>query len=84
MAQLIQIGNSHGVRLPKPLIKQAHFQGVELEFHLVDSGILISPKKKARDDWKNLIEESLKLNNHNDCDADWLNMPLNASEHEEL
>jgi len=59
---------------------------------LVDSGILISPKKKARDDWKNLIEESLKLNNHNhnhnhnhnDCDADWLNMPLNASEHEEL
>ena len=78
MAQLIQIGNSLGVRLPKPLIKQAHFQGIELEFHLVDSGILISPKKNARDGWQNSIVQTLKLSEHNDSDSDWLDMPLNT------
>ena len=51
MSHLISIGNSKGVRIPKPFIEQAGLQGTELTFTVTDNGLLISPIKKVRSGW---------------------------------
>ena len=56
MAKIIQIGNSQGIRIPKPLIALANLEGKELEFVVMDSGLLITPEKKVRVGWKNDID----------------------------
>lgn len=48
MAHLIKIGNSQGIRIPQPLIKQANLQDNELEIQVVDNGLLITPIKKNK------------------------------------
>ena len=57
MAKIIQIGNSQGVRIPKPLIALANLQGKELEYVVMDSGLLITPEKKVRVGWENDIDD---------------------------
>ena len=51
MAKIIQIGNSQGIRIPKPIIELANFGDKELEFVVMDSGLLITPEKKVRVGW---------------------------------
>ena len=53
MAKIIQIGNSQGIRIPKPLIALANLEGKELEYVVMDSGLLITPEKKVRLGWEN-------------------------------
>ena len=53
MAKIIKIGNSQGIRIPKPIIALAHLEDIELDFVVLDSGLLITPDKKARVGWKN-------------------------------
>ena len=62
MAKIIQIGNSQGIRIPKPLIALANLEGKDLEFVVMDSGLLITPEKKVRVGWENDI---------NDLSIDW-------------
>ena len=57
MAKIIQIGNSQGIRIPKPLIALANLEGKELEYVLMDSGLLITPEKKVRVGWENDIDD---------------------------
>ena len=57
MAKIIQIGNSHGVRIPKPLIALANLEGKELEYVVMDSGLLITPEKKVRVGWENDMDD---------------------------
>ena len=57
MAKIIQIGNSQGIRIPKPLIALANLEGKELEYILMDSGLLITPEKKVRLGWENDIDD---------------------------
>ena len=57
MAKIIQIGNSQGIRIPKPLIALANLEGKELEYVVMDSGLLITPEKKVRVGWKNNIDD---------------------------
>ncbi|MFL2466989.1 MAG: AbrB/MazE/SpoVT family DNA-binding domain-containing protein [Candidatus Pseudothioglobus sp.] len=47
MAKIIQIGNSQGIRVPKPIIELANLRDKELEFVVMDSGLLITPEKKV-------------------------------------
>lgn len=50
-AQIIQIGNSQGLRLPKALLAETKISGeVELEIH--PEGILIKNINKPRSDWE--------------------------------
>ena len=56
MAKIIQIGNSQGIRIPKPLIALANLEGKELEYVVMDSGLLITPEKKVRVGWENDID----------------------------
>jgi antitoxin MazE len=53
MAKIIKIGNSQGIRIPKPIIALANLENIELDFVVLDSGLLITPDKKARVGWKN-------------------------------
>ncbi|HIP61281.1 MAG TPA: AbrB/MazE/SpoVT family DNA-binding domain-containing protein [Sulfurovum sp.] len=58
MSTLIAIGNSQGIRIPKPIIKQAHLADSELELVVVEEGLLIKPIEKAnRESWANNIEQ---------------------------
>lgn len=57
MSTLIAIGNSQGIRIPKPLIKQAKLENSELEFVVVGNGLLIVPTHKPdRESWASDIE----------------------------
>jgi len=53
MAKIIKIGNSQGVRIPKPIIALSNLENIELDFVVLDSGLLITPDKKARVGWNN-------------------------------
>ena len=57
MAKIVQIGNSQGIRIPKPLIALANLEGKELEYVVMDSGLLITPEKKVRVGWENDIDD---------------------------
>jgi antitoxin MazE len=49
-AQIIRIGNSQGVRIPKALLQDGKISGeVELELH--EAGILIRSLQKPRANW---------------------------------
>ena len=52
MAQIIKIGNSQGIRIPKPIISLANLDNKELDFVVLDSGLLITTQKKARSGWE--------------------------------
>ena len=52
MAQIIKIGNSQGIRIPKPIISLANLENKELDFVVLDSGLLITSQKKARSGWE--------------------------------
>lgn len=70
MTSLIKIGNSQGVRLPKAIIKQAHLENADLEFEVVDDGLLIKPVNKAgRKSWDENIKNILSANQNNDDEA---------------
>ena len=59
MAKIIKIGNSQGIRIPKPIISLAKLEDQELEFVVLASGLLITPEKKVRIGWDNISEHEL-------------------------
>ncbi|HQZ98248.1 MAG TPA: AbrB/MazE/SpoVT family DNA-binding domain-containing protein [Pyrinomonadaceae bacterium] len=62
-AQIIQIGNSQGIRIPKALLEESRIVGeVDLELH--PDGILIRNAQKPRAGW----EDAFKLMAENDDD----------------
>ncbi|QKQ24486.1 AbrB/MazE/SpoVT family DNA-binding domain-containing protein [Candidatus Ruthia endofausta] len=75
---LIQIGNSQGIRIPKPIIEQAHLSGFELELKVVDEGLLIKSHKSVivRDGWQESIENHIKLFSKEQVDNEWLHATL--------
>ena len=64
MAKIIKIGNSQGIRIPKPIVELANLENIELDFVVLDSGLLITPDKKARIGWENRA-------NQNELTANW-------------
>ena len=78
MAHLVKIGNSQGIRIPKPLVEQAQLEGVELKLQVVDNGLLVTPNKKAREGWKESIEAAIAVHGVEAIDSEWLDAPLTA------
>ena len=76
MAHLVKIGNSQGIRIPKPLVEQAQLEGKELKLQLVSNGLLITPEKEARDGWKEAIEGVMTAQGQEALDSEWLDTPL--------
>ena len=60
--RLVRIGNSRGVRLPKPLIAQAGLTE-EVRLRVRDGGILIEPATPPRSGW---AEAAQKMHERNE------------------
>jgi antitoxin MazE len=80
MAHLVKIGNSQGIRIPKPLIQQANFEGKELDIQVVKQGILVTPSKKPREGWKKAIETILARKGLEATDDEWLDATLTSDD----
>ncbi|MEA2028210.1 MAG: AbrB/MazE/SpoVT family DNA-binding domain-containing protein, partial [Campylobacterota bacterium] len=60
MTMLTRIGNSQGIRIPKPLIAQAHLENVQIDLEVVENGLLLKPiLRSKRENWKDNIENIL-------------------------
>jgi antitoxin MazE len=63
MTKLTRIGNSQGIRIPKPLIAQANLENNKLDLEVVEEGLLIKPiLNTRRKNWKSNIESILSKN----------------------
>ena len=49
--RIVRIGNSQGVRIPKPLLEQSGL-GEEVELALENGTIVIRPASRAREGWE--------------------------------
>jgi antitoxin MazE len=49
-AQIIQIGNSQGIRIPKAVLEETKLSG-EVEMEVTSDGLLIRNIKRPRGDW---------------------------------
>ena len=76
-AQIIKIGNSHGIRIPKAVLEETRMSG-EVELEVTADGILIRNIKKPRADW----DASFKSLNDRDDDLS-LNRPATGFEQKE-
>ena len=56
MARLVRIGNSQGIRIPKPLTQQAGLEGRDLELTVVDDGLLVHAVRSVREGWREAFE----------------------------
>ncbi len=75
MTTLVRIGNSQGVRIPKAIIEQAQLSDKDLEFKIIDDGLLIQPVKKNRQGWKKQFDEATQSQDFGQ-DQEWLDAPL--------
>lgn len=77
MAELIQIGNSKGVRIPKVLIEQAGLEGRVLELKVVREGLLIQPVRQPRQGWDEAVKAAV-ARGEVDYDRAWLEAGLDG------
>jgi antitoxin MazE len=49
-AKIVRIGNSRGIRIPKPLLDEAGL-GDQVELRVVDGGIMIAAESGPRAGW---------------------------------
>jgi len=63
-ARIIKIGNSQGIRIPKPLLEQIGI-GEDVELEVEDNRIVIQPVLNPRENW----EEAFKRMAANGDDA---------------
>ena len=84
MTMLTRIGNSQGIRIPKPLIIQANLENSELNLEVVKEGLLIKPiLNTRRKNWKSNIE-SVLLKNKDKKDEAVISELLNDSDLEDF
>ena len=60
--ELIRIGNSRGIRIPKPLIDHCGFEG-SVELSVKNECLLVSPGRKLRQGWNEAFEKAGKADN---------------------
>ena len=54
--RIVRIGNSQGIRIPKPLLEQAGLRG-EVELSVGDDALIIRPIKEVRAGWADAFRE---------------------------
>jgi antitoxin MazE len=55
--ELTRIGNSRGIRIPKPLIEQCRLGDV-VEARVTSEGLVLAPGRKPREDWRQVFLKS--------------------------
>ena len=58
-ARIVRIGNSQGIRIPKPLLEQISLRG-EVEITVRDNSLIIQPATKPRAGWTAAFQEMAK------------------------
>lgn len=77
MAAIIKIGNSQGVRIPKPILQQAKLEGTEIEFKVTSEGLLLMPvNTNPRQGWSEQLE-MYDASQDEAFDQEWLDADLN-------
>jgi antitoxin MazE len=54
--RIVQIGNSKGVRIPKPLLDQTGLEG-DVEIQVRQDSLVIRPGRKPREGWSKAFRE---------------------------
>ena len=55
--ELVRIGNSRGIRIPKPLIEQCGLEG-SVELSVENDRLVISPGRRLRQGWAEEFEKA--------------------------
>jgi antitoxin MazE len=55
-AQIIKIGNSKGIRIPKLLLEESQLEG-QVDLEVVEEGLLIKSTNPARHGWEAAFRE---------------------------
>lgn len=81
--KLIQIGNSHGVRLPKNVIEKIGLTG-DLVLEVREGEVVLKPKKHPRDEWDAGYKLMLERGGDrlSDDDKAWLDLPTKFDDDE--
>jgi antitoxin MazE len=56
--RIVRIGNSQGIRIPKPLLAQTGISG-EVEISAEDDALVIRPARKPREGWEEAFQQQL-------------------------
>jgi len=73
---VVKIGNSKGIRIPKKVLDQCHVDDV-LELTVKDNDILLTPvHKKPREGWAESIQAINKKYDEETLDHQWLDAEL--------
>jgi antitoxin MazE len=70
-SRIVKIGNSRGVRIPKPLIQEAGL-GEEVEIQVEGNRLIIAPSSGARADWAASFREMARMGDDALIDGDVL------------
>jgi antitoxin MazE len=54
--RIVRIGNSQGIRIPKPLLEQTGLRG-EVEISALDNALVIRPVSRPRAGWSEAFRE---------------------------
>ncbi|MEW6738189.1 MAG: AbrB/MazE/SpoVT family DNA-binding domain-containing protein [Acidobacteriota bacterium] len=68
-AQIIKIGNSQGIRIPKSILEQTGLKD-EVELEIENNKIIIQPVKKPRQGWNEAFREMAKRGDDKLIDED--------------
>lgn len=60
-ASIIKIGNSQGVRIPKPIIDQCGFNK-EVELEVINQELIVKASKSPRKNWETSFKKMAKNN----------------------
>ena len=55
--ELIRIGNSRGIRIPKPLIEQCGFHNA-IDLFVEHGRLIIAPDRRPRQDWEQAFQRA--------------------------
>lgn len=72
--KLIRIGNSQGVRIPKPLIEESGLSE-EIEMILKDNEIVLRSAEQTRKNWDRSFEEMAEQNDDQLLDQEEIQRP---------
>ena len=70
-SKIVKIGNSQGVRIPKPLIEEAGLSG-EVELRVQDGAIVIEPYRVVREGWEEAFRRMAEAGEDRLLDGDQL------------
>ena len=67
--RIVRIGNSQGIRIPKPLLEQTGLRG-EVEILVENNALVIRPIKQPREGWAEAFQEMTRRGEDKLLDSD--------------